>query len=422
MTVSPDGRVVIIGTGIAGATAAETLRKEGFTGSIVLVGDDPSPPYRRPMVSKEILAGADIAKSLLRPNAFWPDNSIELRTGTSVESIDVDAARVVCEDGTALAYDALIIATGGRARRLASMPPDAHHVRHLHDAAPLRTRLTPPGTASLLVIGGGLVGMEVAASARAAGADVTVLEAGERVLERALPGPVAEALTGLHRERGVVVHTGVRLEEVTRAGGRTRASARDGREWVADAVVVAVGMTPNDELASRAGLTVDDGIVVDEFCATSAPGVFAAGDVARFPRPVLGGAERIEHWNHAQAHGAAAARNALGIATAYADVPWCWTTQFGRTVQTSGWPAAATEVFSYGDAAGEAYLALGVADGRLVSATGVGRPRDVRAARTLIEDGIRLSRTVLEGTDIDLTRLAAGPGGGAGAPVAVAPE
>ncbi|WP_024802953.1 NAD(P)/FAD-dependent oxidoreductase [Nocardia sp. BMG51109] len=413
MTVLPDGRVVIAGTGIAGATAAETLRKEGFTGSVVVVGDDPSLPYRRPMVSKELLSGAAAAdKALLRPADFWSGRDIDLRAGTSVRAIDVAAARVECGDGTELPYDALILATGGRPRRLDALFADGHCLRHMHDVAPLRTALergAAGGAASLVIVGGGLVGMEVAASARALGADVTVLEAGERILERVLPEPVSAAYERLHRDRGVAVHTGVRLAGADDAAGRTRVRVTDGREWIADAVVVAVGMTPNDESAERAGLAVADGIVVDEFCATSASGVYAAGDVARFPNRILGGTERVEHWNHAQAHGAAAARSVLGAATPYEEVPWCWTTQFGRTLQISGWPGAGAEVIVHGDPGDGDFLALCLTDDRLVGALGAGRPREVRAARSLIGDGPFVPRELLRRDDVDLVEMAATP-------------
>jgi NADPH-dependent 2,4-dienoyl-CoA reductase/sulfur reductase-like enzyme len=410
VTLAPQGRVVIVGTGVAGATAAETLRKDGFDGSIVVLGADPSLPYRRPMVSKEVLSGAAAAdKTLLKPAQFWTGKSIDLRTGIRVGELDPAAARLVFEDGTDLSYDALILATGGRPRRL-DLVTEGHCLRHLHDVGPLRAVLERAGaTPALVVIGGGLVGMEVAASARALGAEVTVLEAGERILERVLPGPVGEAYERLHREHGVAVHTGVRLAEVDDTGGRTRLRAADGREWVADAVVVAVGMTPDDDLASRAGLAVADGIVVDEFCATSAPGVYAAGDVARFPNRIFGGTERIEHWNHAQAHGAAAARSVLGAGTPYDEVPWCWTTQYGRALQISGWPGRGSELIVHGDLDGDEFLALSLAQGRLVGVLGVGRPRDVRAAKTLIKDGPYLPRDMVDGDGIDLVELAAAP-------------
>ncbi|MGX1809197.1 NAD(P)/FAD-dependent oxidoreductase [Nocardia sp. NPDC055321] len=414
MSVAPGGRVVIVGTGIAGATAAETLRKEGFAGSIVLVGADPAHPYRRPMVSKELLAGtAAPAKAALKPVSFWADSTIDLRLGVTVRAVDTAAARVVFDDGV-LAYDALILATGGRARSLDPMPAGAHTLRHLHDPAPLRAvfdRLSATAaTPAVLVIGGGLVGMEAAAAARGAGAEVTVLEMGDRVLERVLPEPISASYERLHRARGVSVCTGVRLAELrSEEGERTRAIAEDGREWVADAVIVAIGMTPDTEVADRAGITVADGIVVDEFGATSAAGVYAAGDVARLPNLILGGDERVEHWNHAQAHGAAAARSVLGVGAPYTEVPWCWTNQFGRTLQLAGWPGRGDNLIVHGDLDGESFLVLSLDGDRLVGAAGAGCPRAVRAAQTLIGKGAYPPRHLLTSGDLDLVEMASAP-------------
>ncbi|MFC8528956.1 NAD(P)/FAD-dependent oxidoreductase [Nocardia sp. NPDC057227] len=406
MTVPPTGRVVIAGTGIAGATAAETLRKRGFDGEIVLLGADPAPPYRRPMVSKELLAAAFPAeKALLRPATAWPELRIDLRTGTRVEAIHPDAARVALADGTVLGYDALLLATGGRPRTLGVRIPGAFTLRDRHDATALRDVLDRPGI-EVLVVGGGLIGTEVAASARAGGAQVTILEAGPRILDRVFPEPVSAALERVHRARGVTVHTGTAVTGADIVSGRTRLRSADGREWIADVVVVAVGMTPDDGLARAAGLRVDDGIVVDEFCATSAPGIYAAGDVARFPDPVHGGSVRVEHWNHAQSHGAAAAAAIAGERTPYREVPWCWTTQYGRTVQAAGRPTAGTELIVEGDPAGDAFLALALTGDRLVGAVAAGRPRDLRAARTLIGSGAGLPRELLVGS-IDLVSLAA---------------
>ena len=386
-----DGRVVIVGAGVTGATAPQTLRADGFEGQLTLIGDEPALPYRRTMVSKELLAGtATEERALLKPESFWADADVDLRMGQSATALDPAARTVTTDAGETLAYDALLIATGGRARELAAAPvgdSGVHQVRTMRDAERLRASLAEAG--SLLVVGAGLIGCEVAA---AAGRDcqVTILEAGGRVMERVFPQDISTMFAELHAAHGVQVHTGVELTAIARGPGGLVATARDGRTWTADAVVVAVGMAPNDELAKAAGLTVADGIVVDEFCATSEPGIFAAGDVARFPNPVLGGTHRVEHWNHAQAHGAAAARAMLalsaagGAAEAYADVPWCWTNQYGKNVQITGWPGAAQEWTVDGSVGAHDFTALATRGGELIGAIALGRPKDVRAARTRI--------------------------------------
>ncbi|MEV6216650.1 FAD-dependent oxidoreductase [Nocardia sp. NPDC051833] len=411
MTVPRRGQIVIVGSGIAGVSAARTLRKEGFAGSIVLTGAERAQPYRRPMVSKELLAGAASAeRARLEQPAFWADMSIELRTATIATRLDTDAARVELGDGSELAYDAVVLATGGRAKRLDHLVPEAYTVRQLADLDALRPVLGAAGkvgeTPSVLVIGGGLIGMEVAAAVRGSGAEVTVLEAADQVLERVLPGAISASYARLHRDRGVGVHTGVRLVAAETRDAVTTVSAEDGRSWRGDVVIVAVGMTPETGLAEAAGLSVADGVVVDEYCAASAPAVFAAGDVARFPNAILGGTERVEHWNHAQAHGSAAARSVLGHGSPYREVPWCWTSQFSRTLQIAGWPTRGDELVVHGDLDGS-FLALSLAEDRLIGALGVGRPKDIRAAQDLIGDGAPLPRDLLGAGDLDLVAAAA---------------
>ncbi|MFE6922142.1 NAD(P)/FAD-dependent oxidoreductase [Nocardia sp. NPDC057663] len=412
MTVPRRGQVVIVGSGIAGVSAARTLRTEGFAGSIVLAGAERAEPYRRPMVSKELLSGAVGAeRARLEQPAFWADMSIDLRTAAIATRVDTDAARVEFGDGSEVAYDAVVLATGGRAKRLDHLVPGAYTVRQLADVDALRPVLgtaAPVGeTLSVLVIGGGLIGMEVAAAVRGTGADVTVLEAADRVLERVLPPAISASYERLHRNRGVGVYTGVRLVSAYIQDGATTVSAEDGRSWRGDVVIVAVGMAPETDLAEAAGLAVADGVVVDEYCAASAPAVFAAGDVARFPNSILGGTERIEHWNHAQAHGSAAARSVLGHGSPYRDVPWCWTSQFGRTLQITGWPTRGDELVVHGDVDGGSFLALSLEKDRLVGVLGVGRPKDVRAAQELIGGGAQLPRDLLGADDLDLVAAAA---------------
>ncbi|WP_024794966.1 NAD(P)/FAD-dependent oxidoreductase [Tomitella biformata] len=373
------GRIVIVGTGIAGATAAETLRKEGYDGEVVLIGAEPGLPYRRTMASKELLAGD--ARAELKSAQFWVDAGVDLRSAVEVTAIDPAARVVATDDGQTLTYDALLLATGGRPRELALAPAGVHYLRTMGDAEKLRDSLA--AAHSVLIVGGGLIGCEVAAAA-AAGRAVTLLEAGGSILERVLPPQVSAMLAGLHEANGVDVQTGVALTGIERGPDGLTAIAADGRSWTADAVVVAVGMAPNTELAQAAGLEVADGIVVDEFCATSAPGIFAAGDVARLPNPIIGGSHRVEHWNHAQAHGAAAARAMLGLGAAYADVPWCWTTQYGKNVQITGWPGAAQEWAVDGSVAGHDFTALATRAGAPIGAVSLGRPKDVRAARAEI--------------------------------------
>lgn len=407
--------VVIVGSGVAGITAAETLRTEGFTGSVTVIGDDPAVPYRRPAVSKELLAGSVPAeRTWLRPAGYWAERDIDVRTGVAAKSVDPDRRVVELGTGETLGYDALLLATGGRARTIGHDAGDAAFtLRSAGDVAVLRAAIERTNT--VLVVGAGLIGSEVAATARGLGAEVTVLETAERPLHRMLPPVIGARYEKLHRDNGVALHTSVRLDELAADGrGGVRAVAEDGRHWSAGAALVAVGSAPDTALAERMGLVVDDGVVVDHRFATSQPGVFAAGDVANTPNPVLGERFRAEHWNTAQAQGAAAARAMLAeltgvVAEVWREVPWCWTSQYGVNLQVAGWPRADDELVVRGDVDGLDFTALTRRAGRLVGAITIGRPKDVRAARILIADQPTIDPAVLADPDVDLTALSVVP-------------
>ncbi|MEU4885827.1 MULTISPECIES: NAD(P)/FAD-dependent oxidoreductase [Streptomyces] len=375
--------IAVVGTGIAGATAALTLREEGFDGRVVLIGEEPHPPYRRPPLSKDLVKRALTPERLrLKPPAAWQESGIELRTGTKVTGLAGGALE--CSDGSRLPYDRLLLATGGRARTLpfTAGHDRVHTLRGLGDVPALRADLESGGP--LLVIGAGLVGLEVAASARLSGLDVTVLEAGAEPLRRVLPGHLRRAVLELHRAHGTRVHTGVALTRLARRDGMLVATARDGRSWHAHTVLIAAGMRPDVELAARAGLDVGDGIRVDALGTTSDPRVFAAGDVALFPDPVLGRPVRVEQWNHAQQQAAAVARNMLGAGTPFAAVPWTWTDQYGVMLQIAGHFTGADTLTVQGDLAGFDFAAVATANGRPVGAAAAGRPHDFRALRTAL--------------------------------------
>ncbi|GAA4821888.1 NAD(P)/FAD-dependent oxidoreductase [Tomitella cavernea] len=421
------GRVVIVGTGIAGAAAAQTLRKDGFDGEVVMIGADRRPPYRRTMLTKDLLSGrVDADRIPLRSADAWQTMPVEIRTGTWAADLDPVGRSITTEDvsistedgsittedvGTGaratLDYDALLLATGGRARRLdppgGPAWPGVLHVRDAEDALALRSRIgeavgAPGPRGRLVIVGAGLIGCEVAAVAAAAGVAVTLLEAGPRPLAGTVPEAVSEMLADLHAGHGVTIETGVQVTGVvgetdsdTSGKGVSVVQAADGRKWTAGVVVGAVGMIPATELAQSAGLDVADGILVDEYCATSAPGVYAAGDAARFPDPFTGGTCRIEHWNHGQAHGAAAARAILGNGRPYREVPWCWTHQYGVNLQIAGTPQAADEWRTDGDLGAREFLSVGFAAGQEVAAVAAGRPKELRAARARIGEHLTWS-------------------------------
>lgn len=378
---------VIVGTGIAGASAALRLRSSGYDGRVLLIGDEPHEPYRRPPLSKDLLSGKTPAeRTRLRPPGTWAKQEIELRIGTRVESLDVTAHKLELDDGEWVSYDRLLLATGGRPRELslAAGLDGVFTLRTMTDLPTLQAALTPES--SVLVIGAGLIGAEVAATARRLGCTVMMLEAEPHPLSRLLPPQIAAVYAALHREHGVDLHTGVQIGSLERIDLGLLATDSAGRNWLADSVVVAVGMVPRTELAEQAGLAVDNGIVVDEYFRTSAPGVYAAGDVANQPNLLLGGRHRVEHWTSAQEQGTAAAASMLGEGTPYDKVPWCWSDQYGVNLQVTGWPRAEDDITVRGDLDGRDFTAVFHRDGRLVGAVGVNRAKEVHTLRKLIAE------------------------------------
>ena len=381
-------RTVIVGAGIAGVSAAAAMRRSGYEGDIDLLGEEPELPYRRPPVSKEIVRGEKTPDEIrIKKPEWYEQQSITLRTGVTVASVDTDAHVVRLADGEDVAYDQLLLATGGRARS----PWTASGIRTLRslaDAPRLQSELTPGG--HLIVVGAGLIGSEIAASARTLGCEVTLLETAALPLPRLLPPALGELYVELHKSEGTDLHTGVTVASIEDDGGETVVRAADGRTWSAPVVVVAVGMEPNVELAEAAGLEVANGIVVDAFGRTSAPDVFAAGDVANQPHGVLGGRHRVEHWQGAQNHGTAIGKVMAGGEEPFVEVPWAWSDQYGHNLQVTGWPEASHELVVHGSLDDRDFIAYLLDDGVVRGAVGIGRPRNIRAAEKWIAAGQRL--------------------------------
>jgi 3-phenylpropionate/trans-cinnamate dioxygenase ferredoxin reductase subunit len=386
-------RAVIIGAGIAGVSAAAAMRAAGHSGPIDLVGAEPQLPYRRPPVSKEIMRGDKTPDEIRIKKAEWfAAHDITLSTGVAATSIDPERRTVALDDGRTLAYDELLVATGGRARS----PWQASGVRTLRDLAdvPQLHRELAAGS-PVVVVGAGLIGSEIAASARQMGCDVTLLETAALPLPRLLPPELGEMYVALHHGEGTQLHTDVTVETVLDEAGHTIVRAVDGRTWSAPVVVVAVGMQPNVELAAAAGIELaaghdGGGILVDAHGRTSVEGVFAAGDVANQPRPVMGGRHRVEHWQGAQNHGTAVGRVMAGGGDAFAEVPWCWSDQYGVNLQVVGWPQGSHDLVVDGSIADHDFIAYLLDDGLVHGAVSIGRPRDIRTARGWIGAGARL--------------------------------
>ncbi|MER6084286.1 FAD-dependent oxidoreductase [Streptomyces sp. NPDC001833] len=331
-------RIVVVGASAAGLAAAETLRREGYDGTLTLVGDELHAPYDRPPLSKQVLS-AEWApdRVTLRAPGELDSLGLELRLGVAASGLDVADRTVRLADGSAVPYDGLILATGVRPRRLPG--EGAHVLRTLDDALTLRERLGPGQR--LVVVGAGFLGAEAAAVAWRLGARVTLLEPARVPLAHAVGEEVGRVLSRAHLERGVDLRTGVAVTEVTEDGVRLAG----GQEIEADEVLVAIGSLPNVEWLAGSGLTVGDGIVCDEYC-EAARGVYAAGDVARWYNPLFGVSMRIEHRTNAAEQGMAAARNLLnpGARKAFAPVPYFWSDQYEMKIQAYGYLRGHEEV------------------------------------------------------------------------------
>ncbi len=393
---------VILGAGQAGAHAAMAMREAGFAGRIVLVGEEPARPYERPPLSKEMLTG-DAPPQFFHPEARYGERDITLMLGARAEAIDADAGVVRLADGTSLGYDALLLATGGRARRLDVPGGEAIlYLRTLDDARALRARLL--GGGRVVCVGAGVIGLEIASSARALGCDVTVIEAGPGVMGRSLTPDFAAHIAALHRANGVELRLGTGIAAIE--GGEVVCA--DGTRIPADLVVAGVGMRRNTELAEAAGVAVENGILVDELGRTSLPGIFAAGDVAAFLHPRLGRL-RQESWRHAQNHGIAVGRAMAGGDAPYDDVPWFWTDQHGTNLQQAGLADPALRAVMRGERGGASFAAFHLdGENRVVSATGINAPREIRAAMALIQSGRQVDPVALADPAANLQRIAVG--------------
>ena len=414
-TVAP---VVVVGAGIAGVSAVAALRAEGYAGPLVLLGDEPVLPYRRPTVSKGLVRGTQtLDQVLVKPEEWYAEERVDLRRGVSVVAVDVAAAEVVLDSGERVAWSRLVLATGGRARRLPGLDPSPRvlTLRSAADAAALSAALEALEDhvdRPVVVVGAGLVGAEIAASLHETGRSVVLLETAPLPLARVLPPVLGEVYADLHRSRGVALETGVEVAKVLDTGDRVLVESADGRGWEAGLVVVAIGLEPDLTLADSAGLDVGPeraGVLVDDLGRTSVAGVWATGDVALRPSSYTSGAERAEHWQSAQAHGTAVGRALAAelagedLPAGFDEVPWAWSDQHGLNLQITGWPSADHQVVLRGEPSGDdgaSWVAFFVHDGVLRGAVGVGRARDIRGARVLVGQRARVDADLLADADV----------------------
>lgn len=402
------GHVVIVGAGHAGGSAAAFLRQFGFAGAITLVGEEPLAPYQRPPLSKAWLKGEVGGEDLLlKPAAWYAANGVDLRLGATAVALDPAAGRLRLSDGEEVAFDAAVLATGARARALPIPGADARSVLALRtaaDAETLRSGLGPGRR--LAVIGGGYVGLEAAASARALGAEVVVLERAERLLARVACEELSTFYLDLHRDRGVrfELSADVRALEVA-DGGVTGVRLGDGRVLPCDVALVGVGAQPNDELARAAGLDCDDGVLVDAQARTSHPRVWAAGDVTRRPLAHYDRRHRLESVPNALEQARQAAAAIVGRPAPPPEVPWFWSDQYEVKLQIAGLPLDCDARVVRGDRRGSSFAVFHLNAGRLRAVEAVNAPAEFLAGRQLIARGLALDAARLADPAISMKDL-----------------
>jgi 3-phenylpropionate/trans-cinnamate dioxygenase ferredoxin reductase subunit len=358
---------------LAGAKTAETLRSEGYGGEVVLLGEEAVRPYERPPLSKDYLRG-DVGRdaAFVHSEDYYHANQIDLRLSTTVTSIEPDQQELMLDTGDRLAYDAAVLAVGAAPRPISSPGADLDGVRYLRsldDSDLLRERIRAAGR--VVVIGAGWIGSEVAASARQMGAEVAVVEIAQVPLERVLGPELGSFYRDVHVEHGVDMHLGVGVESLQGTGRVEAVRLTDGTELAADLVVVGVGVAPRLGLAEAAGLTLENGVATDEFLASSAPGIYAVGDVAAAWHPILERRIRLEHWSSALNQGPVAARNILGAATPYDRIPYFFSDQYDIGMEYSGYATSWDQVVFRGDPASREFIAFWLENGRVAAGMNV---------------------------------------------------
>jgi 3-phenylpropionate/trans-cinnamate dioxygenase ferredoxin reductase subunit len=383
--------IVIVGGGQAGAQAVDTLRREGFTGRLVLICDEGLLPYQRPPLSKKFLSGEMAAERLLfRHRVFYDEHAVDLKLGVRAVRIETAARRIALSNGEEINYDRLLLCCGAVPRRMSCPGSDlagVHYLRNVDDAAAIHGGLKPG--ARVVIVGGGYIGLEIAATARKMGCAVMVLEMADRVMNRVVASNVSEYFEHEHRTQGVKIICNTRVVRFEGSGRVERVVCADGSAHPADVLVVGIGAIANTQLAADAGLKCDNGIVVDEACRTSDPAIFAAGDCSSFFSPRYQARVRLESVDNAFEQAKAAALNMLERPTVYDRVPWFWSDQYDNKLLIVGLSYAHDQQLTRGDPATRSFSVCYLKGGELLAVEAVNHSKDYMAARKLIPERFR---------------------------------
>jgi 3-phenylpropionate/trans-cinnamate dioxygenase ferredoxin reductase subunit len=400
--------VVIAGAGHAAGQTIVSLRQGGFAGRIVLVGEEPYLPYQRPPLSKKFLAGeVDVARLLLRQEKFYEDHAVDLRLNTRVTHLEPGARTAMLSTGDRLGYDKLVLATGSRVREV-SLPgsrlPGVHYLRTIEDVDRIRDHFRPG--ASLVIVGAGYIGLEVAAVAITHGLKVTVIEMADRVMARVEAPPLTDFMARVHRAAGVEIRCNTGVRSFT---GDTRLRGvvgSNGVEIPADLAIVGIGIVPNVELAEAAGLVCSNGIMVDEYCRTSDADVLAVGDCTNHPNPLLGKRLRLESVHNAQEQAKTAATTILGRLEPYAQIPWFWSDQYDLKLQIAGLSSSTEQTVLRGDPESRSFAVFFLDEGRLTACYAVNSPREFMLSKKLIALKSRPDPALLRDTNVPFKDIA----------------
>jgi 3-phenylpropionate/trans-cinnamate dioxygenase ferredoxin reductase component len=403
---------VIVGASLAGATAAATLREEGFDGRVILVGKEPTPPYERPPLSKEYFRGeAPFGDALVRPEDFYASNDIETHFGVRATRVDPIEKSIALTGDDRIHYDKVLIATGSRNRRYPIPGLDLegiYDLRTIEDCDRLKKEIVAGRRAA--IVGMGFIGSEIASSLRQMGVEVVAVEGGNFPLSRVLGDEIGRVMEHIHRDHGVEMFFEDHVSGFEGTGHVERIVTQGGRRIDCDFAVVGIGVEPVTDVVAGSGIDVDNGIVVDQYCRTNIDGVFAAGDVTNHYHPVFRQRMRVEHWHNALNQGATAARNMMGRATVYDKIHWFWSDQYDYNLQYTGFHREWDELVVRGSLENRDFIAFYVKDGIVAAAAGMNRGRDIRRTMPLIRQRTVADPGQLADDDLDLRSLAGATG------------
>ena len=398
---------VVVGASQAGCWISKTLRQEGFKGKITMIGEESYYPYERPPLSKDVLLGkTDIESTYFFKPESYKDDDIEVLLNTRVQKISCSDKNILLQDGRLLSWDRLALATGSRVRRLeveGSGLDGIHYLRSLNDTRVIKESAKPDST--VVIVGGGWIGLECAATLKTLGCNPIVIESSDRLCARAVAPDISAWMNDFHTKNGIDIRLNTSVKSFKGDGSVTRVCLSDNSQIDCSSVVIGIGVLPNVELAEEAGLLVDNGIVVDDLCATSDKDIFAAGDVANHPNNFLKQRVRLESWDNAMKQGISAGISMLGKGKSYSEIPWFWSQQFDANIQIIGIPDSWDEAIVRGTKTANEFTEFYLKDNQIVGAVAVNNNREIRVTKRLMQSGKKIESADLTDSSKNIQTL-----------------